>query len=167
MKNKSFNLCPLMPVFCLFFAAPATQACTNLKDFKGQWNGTIHQDEAVRAGFPENTELTLDIAYVNPRRLEGTVTTCVRDSVSDICEPGHFDNTPLVPLEKAQNDDLKSITFGGEPYAVFLMTLQPTDPQQEPMLVFVSLHSSERVEVRILRGQTVFGVFRLTRPDEL
>jgi hypothetical protein len=141
--------------------------CTNLKDYQGEWTGSIHADEAVRAGFSEHTEMTLNIEHANTRALVGTVTTCVRDPQSQECQPGRFQDSELIPLQKAQNDDLKSLTYGGEPYAVYVMTLQPVDPQQPEVLALVSLHASARVEVRLLRGQQLYGVFRLASPEEL
>ena len=141
-------------------------ACTNLKDFKGEWTGSISEDSSVRQGLPENTQMTLNIQYANSRKLEATLSTCTQDA-SGTCTPTDFQDTPLEPLEKAQNDTLNSLTFAGEPYAVYMMTVKPVDPDAARMLVFVSLHGKDRVEVRLLRGQEIYGVFRLSQPNLL
>ncbi len=143
-----------------------SMGCTNLKDFNGIWEGAIMEDASVRSGFSSRTQMQVDIQYANSRKLEATMTTCVRDENQETCTPGDFHDTPLEHLEKAQNDSLNTLTFGGEPYAVFLMTAQPTDPHEKEMIVIVSLHGKDRIELRLLRGNERYGVFRLTRQKD-
>ncbi len=152
----------------ILYAACVTflSGCTNLKDFQGLWEGHVSEDVSVRAGFPVNTEMELNIHYAGPRKLEAEITTCLRDPEEGTCLPGDFQDTPLEHLEKVQNDTLNTLTFGGEPYAVFLMTAQPMDLTEAEMMVFVSFHSKERVEVRLMRGSEIYGVFRLSRPRD-
>lgn len=144
----------------------ALSGCTNLKDFEGVWEGSVSEDVSVRAGFPANTEMELNIHYASTRKLEAEITTCLRDLEDGTCLPGDFQDSPLEHLEKVQNDTLNTLTFGGEPYAVFLMTAQPVDPAEAEIMAFVSLHGKDRVEVRLLRGQEIYGVFRLSRPRD-
>lgn len=151
----------------LIALALSLAACTNLKDFQGAWTGSISKDSSVRQGLSENTQMTLNIQYANSRKLEATLSTCTQDPTDGTCTPTDFQDTPLEPLKKVQNDTLNSLTFGGEPYAVYMMTAQPVDPDTARMLVFVSLHGKDRVEIRLLRGQEVYGVFRLTQPNLL
>ena len=143
--------------------AAGLSACMKLSEFRGTWSGTIEQSEDVRAGFGPGTELTLNIEGITERVMSGTISTCVRGFEQDQCQPGRFQDAVLNPLEKAQNDDLRTMTFGGDPYAVYLFTVQPADPNDTAMLCIVSVHSEHRVEVRLLRGQDVFGVFRLKK----
>jgi len=143
-----------------------SMGCTNLKDFNGIWEGAIMEDSSVRTGFSARTRMQVDIQYANSRKLEATMTTCVSDEEQETCTPEDFHDTPLEHMEKAQNDALNTLTFGGEPYAVFLMTAQPTDPDEQEMIVIVSLHGKDRIELRLLRGNERYGVFRLSRQKD-
>ena len=140
--------------------------CQSLDDYRGTWVGKIDPSEDVRAGFAELTELTLEIVDLDQRHIEAKVTTCVRGFPDDQCATGRFEDTALVMLDRARNDDLGTMKFGGEPYAVYITTVQPRDPAEPEVLAIVSLHSASRVEVRLIRGSELYGVFRLTRQKQ-
>lgn len=164
VKKKAINTINRNTLFASIILL--SMGCTNLKDFNGIWEGDITEDSSVRSGFSAHTRMQVDIQYADSRRLEATMTTCVSDEEQETCTPGDFDETPLEHLEKAQNDALNTLTFGGEPYAVFLMTAQPTDPDKKEMIVIVSLHGKDRIELRLLRGNERYGVFRLSRQKD-
>ena len=147
-------------------ALVALGGCRSLDDYRGTWSGSIEASEDVREGFAEGTELTLEIRDLDERQIDATITTCVRGFAQDQCAPGRFQNAPLAMMEKARNDDLGTLQFGGEPYAVYLTTAQPADPAEEEVIAIVSLHSENRVEVRLLRGSDLYGVFRLRKQGE-
>ncbi len=144
----------------------ALGGCQGLDRFRGTWEGSIDSSPDVREGFGEGTELTLEIHDLDERQIHASITTCVRGFDEDRCSPGRFQQTPLVMLEKARNDSLGSMQFGGEPYAVYVTTAKPADPAEAEVLAIVSLHSQDRVEVRLLRGSELYGVFRLTQTRE-
>lgn len=142
-----------------------TAGCTSIGAFEGLWSGQVTQEESVRKGLDEATELSLQITKISRRALEAEVTTCIRVD-SDNCTPSRFQQTTLMAVEKARNDELRNMSYGGEPYAVYLMTAQPVDPAEGAVLFFVSLHSQDRVEVRLVRGNDLYAVFRLRRKKE-
>ena len=69
-------------------------------------------------------------------------------------------------MVKSSNDSLASLTFDGYPLRSYLLFAPPRgEPDPWPAMMVVSLFSDERVELRILRGNDLFGVFNLKRWD--
>lgn len=151
---------PLLFLLCVWLALGV--GCREMDDFKGTWSGAIVEDESVRKTFDGNTEMEMNVTHITPRALTAQISTCVRVD-PQTCTPGLFQQVSLDPVEKARNDDLRDMMYGGEPYAIHLMAAQPNDPLEGPFLVFVSLHSATRVEVRLVRANESYGLFRLTK----
>lgn len=137
--------------------------CRKIDDFEGRWAGEVVADESVRKGFEPHTKMEMNITYISPRALEAEISTCLGAAETEDCTPYLFQQVALEPVEKARNDDLRDMMYGGEPYAIHLMAAQPNDPAEGPFLVFVSLHSATRVEVRLVRANEMYGVFKLTK----
>ena len=151
-------------VMLVCVCAVVSEGCRKIGDFTGKWSGSIKEEESVRSGFPENVRLTLDIKSVSRNALEAEMSTCLSDPTDpSVCDPGMFQQVTLQPVEKARNDDLRNMTYGGEPYAIYLMTGSPNDPADPSVMVFVSLHGKDRVEVRLVRGNDLYGVFVLEK----
>jgi hypothetical protein len=128
-----------------------------VRRFEGQWSGAVVEEEAVRVGFKEGTTadpLTLSDVYIN--ELQATLST------SD----GRFEQSRLVPVTRYSADAFSSLTFDGNPmrtYMLFGALASETSGCQA--LVLISLFGDDHVELRVIRGNELFGLFHLRRKE--
>jgi hypothetical protein len=134
-----------------------TSACVDVRDFKGTWFGQIISEEAIRQGFTEKTQVDeLQLSDVDLQGLTAILTT------SD----GKFSQTALTRVIKFSNDILSSLTFDGDPLRTYLLFAPlASEPSKPPAQMLISLFGDDRVEIRIVRGNDLFGVFRLKRKE--
>lgn len=147
----------LVAVTWLALVAPG---CVDIRAFEGSWRGSIIAEPAVRQGFAADAEVTaLELRNVTLQGLRGRLTT------SD----GKFDDTSLMRINKTASDALASLSFEGDPLRSYLMfgpvneTTAPMVPDAGPALLVVSFFADDHAELRILRGNDLFGVFYLLR----
>lgn len=141
------------PVLLLVVVALAG-ACTQLDDFTGTWTGSVVHPEAVRAGFSEHATASLSLEVLDVAEATGSLTT-------DATDEGRFDAAPLTRPRWLSSDALSTLAFDGADFANYLFFARPA--RGDPALVVVSLDPEDRIELRILRGEDLFGVFELTR----
>ncbi len=127
------------------------------------------QGSFIRHGFASHTELTMTFDPALVGTTPGTISTL--DSVEG--QPGHFDNTPLRPIEPLFHDPLTQYDFpGGGRVRNYIFAASFAD-ETRSALVFVSLMKDGLIEVRLIAPrvrnaegewqQELFGVFRLRR----
>ena len=129
-------------------------ACVQLEDYTGTWSGAVLADDAVRAGFEPGTTATLELEVRGESDASGTLTT-------DGTATGRFAAAALVPWPELSADALSTLVFDGADFTNYLFFARPEGG--EPALVVVSLDPEERVALRVLRGEDLFGVFPLRR----
>lgn len=132
-------------------------ACMDVRSFEGQWSGKIVAEEALRQGFAADAEVgLLQLDHVDLQLITATLTT------SD----GQFKATPLTRMEKFSFDVLSSLTFDGNPLRTYLLFAPPaTAAASELAYCFISLFGDNHVELRVLRGNELFGLFNLYRKE--
>ena len=143
----------LLPLLlCTLFAG----ACTDIRDYAGLWNGPIVAESAVRQGFDAQ-------ARVGPLRLENVSLVGVTATLTT--SDGRFDGTRLRPITKAAADDLADISLGAGSLRTFMAyALLANETASAPALLVLSLFDNERVQLRVLRGNDLYGIFHLSRP---
>jgi hypothetical protein len=130
-------------------------ACVDVRSFAGTWSGAIIADEPVRQGFAADARVeSLLLANVDLRSVTASLST----------NDGRFHDSTLVPVHKAASDSLATLTFDGSPLRSYLF-FSPTlnEAQAGPAWELVSLFSDDHVELRVIRGNDLFGVFQLYR----
>lgn len=132
-------------------------ACVDVRSFEGQWSGKIVVEEALRQGFAADAEVgLLQLDHLDLQLVTATLTT------SD----GKFQATPLTRMEKFSFDVLSSLTFDGNPLRTYLLFAPPaTASASELAYCFISLFGDNHVELRVLRGNELFGLFNLYRKE--
>lgn len=131
--------------------------CIDVRDYGGEWLGTVASDPAVRQGFAEGARVEpLVLEDVDLEGITATLTTT----------DGKFGRTRLSRVVKFSNDPMASMTFDGDPLRSYLLFARLTsEPSAPPAMMVVSLFTDDRVELRVLRGNDLFGVFHLSRRD--
>ncbi len=135
----------------------AASGCTDLRSYAGTWHGPIVAESAVRLGFAAKTQVSSLI-------LEDVSLTTLRATLST--SDGRFDTVSLTRFLKAASDNLASMTFDNNPLESYLLFGSPQGPRgsdEPPALVVISLFPDEKVQLRVLRGNDLFGVFHLER----
>ncbi|MBW2731066.1 MAG: hypothetical protein JRH20_01665 [Deltaproteobacteria bacterium] len=132
-----------------------TTGCVDLRSYVGSWEGEVVAEEAVRQGFATETRvapLTLDSIHTGD--ISATLTT------SD----GRFVQRRLTTITKAGADVLAGLTFDSDPLRTYLLFGQlDSDLEGAPAMVMLSLFHDDRVQLRIFRGNDLYGVFHLIR----
>lgn len=132
-------------------------ACTDLRGYAGSWRGTIVAEPAVRQGFDENTRVTeLLLDEVALTTVRATLTTA----------DGRFDKTQLTRFFKSASDELASLTFESDPLRSYLMFGTPArepDGGAGAALFVISLFPDDKIHLRVMRGNDLYGVFYLER----
>jgi hypothetical protein len=141
----------------LVVLAVTTGACVDVRNFAGSWSGRVISEEAVRQGFAADARVDLlTLESVDLQSVSATVT------LSD----GRFKATRLQRVVKFSNDALASLSFEGNPLRSYLLySPLETDPGGWPANVVVSLFGDDHVEMRMVRGNDLFGVFLLHRAE--
>ncbi len=141
---------------CACLLLLAAGGCMDIRAFEGDWSGPVVQEPAVRQGFAADARVVrLRLADVDLSGVSATLTT------SD----GKFYETALQPVTRFTNDVLSSLTFDGDPVRSYLHSAAlATDPSCPcPAMVLISLYGDDHVELRVMRGDDLFGLFRLRR----
>jgi hypothetical protein len=128
-------------------------ACSDLRDFRGAWQGPrIGDDPSVRVGVSDDANAELSIEAIDGHGLTGTL------AIS-----GLVPTTALKPIAGAEADVLAGMTFSGGPLRVYLAFAAAADPGGDA-IAMIALYDDRRIEVRILRGGSVpvYAIFSLT-----
>lgn len=137
-----------------------------------RFQGAVVKGSFVRSGVVEDARMCLTLDTDHLQDAPGTVTT------SD----GRFAGAPLRPIPQIWHDPLSTLNFGDGRVQNLVYAASPIPGEAgasdaQDVMVIVSLMTSERVEVRLVRGapQTdaappppgvagaLFGVFNLDR----
>lgn len=129
--------------------------CVDVRSFAGGWIGSVVSEPAVRQGFPPDARVELlTLKDVDLQGVTATLTT------SD----GRFANSRMTRVIKAANDAIASVTFDGGPLRTYLLFAPlASEPSGTPASIWISLFGDDHIELRILRGNDLFGVFNLER----
>jgi hypothetical protein len=124
--------------------------CTDVRDFRGTWQGKrVGESPALRVG-PGNTA-TLVVESIDSHGITArlTVTALVPE-------------TTITSLPGAEADAIAAITFPGNPFRVFLAFAAIPDGGGDA-LVLIALYDDARVEVRLLRSGAIplYSIFAL------
>jgi hypothetical protein len=134
--------------------AIALAACTDLRDYRGDWDGVrVGDAPALRVGVGGDATAELTVATIDRHGLGGRLT------VTDL-----VDDAALVSLEGAEADALASLTFTGAPARVYLGFVATTDGGGDALAV-VAIFDDPRIELRLLRGgaRPIYAVFAFDR----
>lgn len=143
----------LSSIFIVLLCGAA--GCLDIRNFEGDYSGMVMEEEAIRQGFASGTKVdSLLLRNVDLHSITATMTT------SD----GKFNSTPLTRVAKYSNDVFSSLTFDGNPVRSFLH-FAPLETEKSgcPAMVLISLFGDDHVEARVIRGNDLFGLFRLER----
>ncbi len=151
IKKRPLVSVPLVLVGFLVLAG----GCLDVRDFEGSWAGAIVAEEAVRQGFGASVKVDpLVLADVDLVKLSATLTT------SD----GKFQASTLQRVTRFTADTMASMSFDTSPVRSYLHYAPPSAESGGcNAMVLISLFGDEHVEVRIIRGNDLFGVFSLKR----
>lgn len=147
----------LSTVGSLLAALVLAGGCTDVRNFEGTWSGEVLAEPSVRQGFAAGTRVSaLKLEHVDLQALSATLSTT----------DGRFSATPLTRVVKFSGDMLASLTFDGRPVSTY-MHFAPIKGETTgcPATLLISLFTDEHVELRVIRGNDLFGVFHLDRVD--
>jgi hypothetical protein len=128
-------------------------ACTDLREFRGDWRGSRVGDAPVlHLGMDKIVTAELEIGMIDEHHLSASVTI-----------DGLVPRTPISSLMGADADVLAGLSFAGSPLHVYLAFVDVPDGNGQA-LVMIALYDDRRVEVRVMRGGTaaLYGIFALT-----
>jgi len=127
-------------------------ACSDLRDFRGQWSGPRVGDAALLAVHVPAGDATLSIDRIDSHGLAARLTV-----------DGLVPQTGLVSIQAAEADVLSGITFSGAPLRVYLAFVTVPDGGGDALAI-IALYDDRRIEVRLLRGGTtpLYGIFALS-----
>jgi hypothetical protein len=125
----------------------ALAGCTDLSSFTGAWHGRPLASPSVLVGLPATTQIDLELTHVDRAQLAGSLA---------VGGP----RSPLRPLPQAQADSLAELSLPDSPLRTFLEAAALTDGDA---LVLVSLYGEDRVDLRLIRADTLYAVARLAR----
>lgn len=150
-----------MRTFCLLIALAAgagSAACVDIREYEAKWRGAIVPETAVRQGF--TTDVTVDPLELTNVDLQGLT---ARLTTSD----DKFKAADLTSVVKFSADTLASLDFDGNPLRSYLLYARlSSEPTGCPAQMVISLFSDDHVELRVIRGNDLFGVFSLQRVEE-
>ena len=128
--------------------------CLDVRDFEGSWAGEIISEASVRQGFVATARVDqLTLSNVDLNRMNATLTT------SD----GKFSNTRLNRVIRYTADPMASMSFDSDPVRSYLHFAPLSNETRGcDAMVLISLFGDKHVEMRIIRGNDLFGVFKLT-----
>jgi hypothetical protein len=128
-------------------------ACSDLRDFHGQWMGPRVGDAGpIHVNVPDGSA-RLMIDHIDSHGLAARL--AVDGLLPEAVE--------LASVPGAEADVLSGITFSGAPLRVFL-AFAPVPDAGGDALVVIALYDDHRVEVRLLRGGSapLYGIYTLT-----
>ncbi|MCG8420054.1 MAG: hypothetical protein MJE77_19165 [Proteobacteria bacterium] len=132
--------------------AIAAMGCLDVRDFEGVWTGPRVGDLPVlQRGIARDANATLVIEEAELHSLSARLSI-----------DGLFENAQIIPIPGAEADVLASISFDGAPARVYLSFVDTTDGDGNALVV-ISLHHSERVYLRAMRGNParLYAIFAL------
>lgn len=127
--------------------------CLDVRDFEGSWSGDIISEASVRQGFTAAARVDeLELSQVDLNRLSATLTT------SD----GKFKNSRLTRVIRYTADPMASMSFDSNPVRSYLhFAPLANETRGCDAMVLISLFGDQHVEMRVIRGNDLFGVFKL------
>jgi hypothetical protein len=131
----------------LWLVALALAGCTDLGGFAGSWHGQPLAPPSVRVGLSADAEVRLELSHVDRTELSGALTV-------------DGQRAPLRPVRAAQADALGELGLPDSPLRTYLEAATLADGDA---LVLVSLYGEDRVDVRLIRADTLYAVCRLSR----
>jgi hypothetical protein len=134
----------------LLLAALATASatgCTDVSGFRGAWHGTPESSSLVRVGLPAGSEALLQLDQVE------------RDSVAGTLSLGGV--APLRPLSQLAADQLGEASLPDSPLRTYWNAV--TLPDGDALAVISLYGGDERVDLRLVRSDTLYVVFHLSR----
>jgi hypothetical protein len=128
-------------------------ACSDLRDFHGQWAGPrVGDARPLDVGVPDGSA-RLSIDHIDSHGLAArlAVDGLLSDPVAFVSIPG------------AEADVLSGITFSGAPLRVYLAFVPVPDGRGDALAI-IALYDDHRIEVRLLRGGAgpLYGIYTLT-----
>ena len=127
-------------------------ACSDLRDFRGSWEGPRVGDAPVlRVGVTATAHATLQVEDVDAHGLRALV------AIDGILVP-----TELQSLPGAEADALSDLTFAGAPLRAYL-AFAPMSDGHGDALVVVGLFDDHRIDLRIMRqgSSPIYAIFAL------
>lgn len=140
----------------LVIAAVAALGCSDLRDFRGVWEGPrVGTADVVKVGAPQASSATLFVEDIDSHGLTGTIS--IQGLVTD---------APVQTIEGAEADALAGITFSGEPMRVYLSFIGLADGRGDALAV-IALYDHRRIEVRVLRGGAgpLYAIYAMTEDE--
>jgi hypothetical protein len=127
-------------------------ACSDLRDFHGQWMGPRVGDAGpIHVNVPDGgARLTID--QIDSHGL-----------AARLAVDGLLPEVAFTSIPGAEADVLSGITFSGAPLRVYLAFVPVPDGGGDALAI-VALYDDHRVEVRLLRGGSspLYGIYTLT-----
>jgi hypothetical protein len=121
--------------------------CTDLSGFVGDWKGGPVSDPLLLAGLAPQAEVALHLDGADRVALRGTLEVA-------------GERVALRPLTRAGNDALGALDLPDQPIKSYLL-VAPLEAGDA--LVVVSLYGDQRVDVRLVRSDTLYAVCHLQR----
>lgn len=136
-------------------ALASTTGCVDVRGFTGSWEGPVSAEEALLQGFASDVSVRpLQVADITLTTVEATLTT----------DDGSFSSTQLEPIDRVTGDSLSSITFDGNPLRSYMLFADlASESSPDPAWLVLSLFSDDRIELRVMRRNNLYGVFQLQR----
>lgn len=137
----------------LVVVAALVVGCSDLRDFRGVWEGPrVGTADVVKVGAPQSTSATLYIEEIDAHGLSGTISL-----------EGLVMDAPVATVPGAEADALAGMTFSGSPLRVYLAFIAIADGRGDA-LAMIALYDHQRIEVRVLRGGSgpLYAIYALT-----
>jgi hypothetical protein len=125
--------------------------CDDLRQFSGEWRGTVSGDPNHQHGFMPGAAMAAKVGTVGRYTIE-----------LEVVLPGGTAPTRFEAIRHAADDVLGDVRLQGDPLRTYFGFLRPATG--EPFLTVASLYSEDRIEVRLIRGpEETYAVFYLKR----
>jgi hypothetical protein len=135
----------------LLAALAALAACDDLRQFSGDWRGTLSDDPNHQHGMTPGAAMAAKVGTVGRYAID-----------LQVLLPGRTEATRFEAIRHAADDVLGDVRLHGDPLRTYFGFLRPATG--EPYLTVVSLYSEDRIEVRLIRGpEETYAVFYLRR----
>lgn len=132
--------------------AALAAGCTDLRDFRGSWQGPrVGEAPVLRVGALGSEVAQLSISSLDRHGLHGRL---IIDGAVD---------SALASLPGAEADVLAGMTFDGAPLRVYLSFAELAEG--DAAMTVISLYEDDRVDLRMLRGGAapLYAIFALER----